>query len=64
MQPASEVDIEVGVGMVELALVRMPLWKIIHLMEEWPVSGQSCQLASEEMVKFVCGTIQCWWHMW
>ena len=63
MNLASEVDIEVGVGMVELALMRMPLWKITHLMEEWPVSGQSCHLASEDMVKLVCG-LQCWWDTW
>jgi len=60
---ASEVDIEVGVGMGELALMRMSLWKITHLMVELPVSEQSCHLASEDMVKLVCG-LQCWWHTW
>jgi hypothetical protein len=27
----------------------------MYLIVEWPVSGQSCQLASEDMVKLVCG---------
>ena len=36
---ASEVDIAIGVGMVELASMRAPLWKIIYPMVERPVSG-------------------------
>ncbi len=55
MYLASEYDTAIGVDMVELALMRMPLWKIMYLIVEWPVSGQSCQLASEDMVKLVCG---------
>ena len=39
---ASEVDIAIGVGMVELASMRAKLWKIIYPTVERPVSGQSC----------------------
>jgi hypothetical protein len=60
---ASEFDIAIGVGVEALSLMRMPLWKIMYLMVEWPVSGQSCQLASEDMVKSVCG-VQCWGRTW
>jgi hypothetical protein len=31
---ASELDIAIGVGMEELALMRMPLWKTTYLMIE------------------------------
>ena len=47
MYSASDVDIAMGVGMVELASMRAPLWKIMYPTVERPVSGQSCQLASE-----------------
>ncbi len=63
MYLASWFDIASGVGMEELALMRIHLWKIMYLMIEWPVPGQYCQLASEDMVKLVCG-MQCWWHTW
>ncbi len=59
MYLALDIDKAIGVGMVEWALMRMPSWKIMYLMVEWPVSGQSCQLASEDMVKLVCG-MRCW----
>jgi hypothetical protein len=55
MSLASDIDMAIGVGMVELGLMRMSWWKIMYLMVEWPVSGQSCQLTSEDMVKLVCG---------
>ncbi len=61
MYLASEVDLALGAGMVELALMRALLWKIIYPMVEWPVSGQSCQLASENTVKLECG-MRCWRH--
>jgi hypothetical protein len=46
-----DVDIATGVGMVEFASMRAPLWKIMYLMVERPVSVQSCQLASEKTVR-------------
>jgi hypothetical protein len=47
MYVASEVDIAIGVGIVELAsMTAAPLWKIMYPIVGWPVSGQSCQLAS------------------
>ncbi len=58
---ASEVDIAIGVGMVELASMRAPLWKIIYPTVERPVSGQSCQLASENTVRSEYG-MRCWRH--
>ena len=51
MYSASDVDIAIGVGIVEFASMRAPLWKIIYPTVERPVSGQSCQLASENTVK-------------
>ena len=58
---ASEVDIAIGVGMVELASMWASLWKIIYLTVERPVFGQSCQLASENTVRSECG-MRCWRH--
>ena len=52
---ASEVDIAIDVGIVELASMRAPLWKIIYPTVERPVSGQSCQLALENSVTLECG---------
>lgn len=48
---ASEVDMGTGVGSVELASMRAPLRKIMYPTVERPVSGQSCQLASEKTIK-------------
>ena len=48
---ASVVDIAIGVGMVEFASMRAPLWKIINPTVEPPVSVQSCKLASEKTVR-------------
>ncbi len=59
MYSALEVDIGIGVGMVELASMRAPLWKIIYLTVERPVSGQSRQLASENTVRSEFG-MRCW----
>ncbi len=62
MYLALEVDKAIGVGMVELASMRAPLWKIIYPTVERPVSGQSCrQLASENTVRLECG-MRCWRH--
>ncbi len=58
---ASEVNIAIGVGIVELALMRAPFWKIIYPTVGRPVSGQSCQLALENTVRSECG-MQCWRH--
>ena len=44
-----------GVGIVEFASMRAPLWKIMYLMVERPVSGQSCQLGSEKTVRLALG---------
>ena len=57
MYSASEVDIAMGVGMVELALMSAPLWKIMYPTVERPVSGQSCQLASEKTVRSEYGIL-------
>jgi hypothetical protein len=35
----------------EFASMRAPLWKIMKPTVEWPLSGQSCQLASEKTVR-------------
>ena len=58
---ASEVDIAIGVGMVELASMSAPLWKIIYQTVEGPVSGKSCQLVSENSVMLEC-VMRCWRH--
>ena len=57
MYSASEVDIAMCVGMVELASMSAPLWKIMYPTVERPVSGQSCQLASEKTVRSECGIL-------
>jgi hypothetical protein len=44
-----------GVGIVEFASMRAPLWKIMYLMVERPVSGQSCQVGSEKTVRLAYG---------
>jgi hypothetical protein len=61
MYSSSEIDIAINVCMVELALMRAPFWKIIYPTVERPVSGQSCQLALENMVRSECG-MRCLWH--
>jgi hypothetical protein len=47
--------------MVELASMSAPLWKIIYQTVEGPVSGQSCQLVSENSVMLEC-VMRCWRH--
>ena len=47
----SEVDMAMGTGIVEFASIRAPLRNIMYPIVDLPVSGQSCQLASENTIK-------------
>lgn len=48
---ASDVDIGIGTGIVELASISAPFRKIMYPIVDLPVSGQSCQLASEKTTR-------------